>query len=210
MSDRNLPTGASRRDVLKSGALGVGTLAGLAGASAMFAPAAGAAAAPAAGTDPTSYFLKLDGVPGESTDAAHKGEIQLLSFSWGVSNAAKNSGSAGRAGAGRATFSDFNFTAITSKASPLLMLNTASGKRLKSAVVTGSRSSGDRSQEFIKIELTDVLVSSYEQSASSEAPIESASLSFAKVQFSYTSQTASGAPGTTTTAGWDIRANKPM
>ena len=30
-------------------------------------------------------FLKLDGVKGESFDNTHKGEIDILSFSWGVS-----------------------------------------------------------------------------------------------------------------------------
>ena len=29
------------------------------------------------------YFLKIEGVESESTDAKHKGEIELESFSWG-------------------------------------------------------------------------------------------------------------------------------
>lgn len=210
MSDRSEPTGASRRDVLKSGALGVGTLAGLAGTSAMFTPEAGAA--PVAAADhgppgPESYFLKLDGVPGDSTDAAHKGEIQLLAFAWGASNTGSSSG--GGAGAGKVTFSDFNFTASTSKASPLLMLNTATGKRLASALVTVSRKARGASQDFIKIELSDVLVTGYHQSASNnDTPVDSASLSFAKIEYSFVSQSANGGPGETTTVKWDIRANK--
>jgi len=35
------------------------------------------------------YFLKLDGIPGESTDAKHKDEIELVSFSWGVTQHAE-------------------------------------------------------------------------------------------------------------------------
>ena len=211
MSDSQ-PSGASRRDVLKSGALGVGTLAGLAGASTVFSPSAEAATVSAdaqgavSGTD--SYFLKLDGVPGDSTDAAHKGEIQLLAFSWGVSNSGSPSTSGG-AGAGKANFSDFSFTAHTSKASPLLMLDTATGRHLKSALLTVSRRVRGASQDFLKIELTEVIISSYSQGAGGgDLPTDSASLRFAKIQYSFTSQAANGAPGATTTATWDITTNK--
>lgn len=212
MSDNSQSQGASRRDVLKSGALGVGTLAGLAGASTAFAPSADAATVSSnahgttSGTD--SYFLKLDGVPGDSTDAAHKGEIQLLAFSWGVSNSGSLSSSGG-AGAGKANFSDFNFTAHTSKASPLLMLNTATGKHLKSATLTVSRRVRGANQDFLKIELTDILISSYQQGAGNgELPTDSSSLRFAKIKYSFMSQSSNGTAGATTSATWDITTNK--
>ena len=88
MSENQETSGASRRDVLKSGAWGVGALAGVVGATGLTSSDASAAqlAAAALPTGTNSYFLKLDGILGESTDAKHKGEIQLLSFSWGSSN----------------------------------------------------------------------------------------------------------------------------
>ena len=44
------------------------------------------------------YFLKLDGIPGESIDAKHKGEIDVLSWSWGESQEiAANAAEAARA-----------------------------------------------------------------------------------------------------------------
>jgi type VI secretion system secreted protein Hcp len=180
----------------------------MAGISGMHAPAAEAATVALSGASAgaVSYFLKLDGVPGESTDASHKGEIDLLAFSWGVSNPGSAATGTGRAG--KPSFSDFNFETLTSKASPLLMLNTASGKVLASAVVTGRKNGAEGGVNFLKIVLTDVLVASYEQSASSEVPTESASLSYTKIQYSITTQTASGEPGTTTTATWDLRSNK--
>ena len=76
----------------------------------------------------TSYFLKLDGIPGESTDAKHKDEIELMSFAWGVTDAASPSGGGS---AGRAKFQDFHFTMLVNKASPQLFLATASGKHIK-------------------------------------------------------------------------------
>ena len=38
----------------------------------------------------SAYFLKLDGIPGESTDAKHKDEIELVAFSWGVAEVGSN------------------------------------------------------------------------------------------------------------------------
>jgi type VI secretion system secreted protein Hcp len=212
VSDRSEPAGTSRRNVLKSGAIGLGALAGVAGVSGWHAANADAAPAAAAqlpaGTD--NYFLKLDGIAGESADAKHKGEIQLLSFSWGASAPTTGSGASG-SGAGKVTFQDFNFTSRTSKASPLLMVNTATGKHIDNALITVSRRSRGGGQDYIKIELTDVLVSSYEQSASNgTTPVDAASLSYAKIQFSYLSQAADGSAGGTTTGGWDIKQHKAI
>ena len=109
------------------------------------------------------YFLKIDGISGESTDEAHKGEIEVESFSWGVSQATTRLGAG--AAAGRAVFQDLRFTSFVSKASPNLMLKCATGAHLKDAVLT-ARNAGGEQQEFLKITLSDVLVSSYQTSAS--------------------------------------------
>jgi len=81
------------------------------------------------------YFLKLDGIPGESTDAKHKDEIDTLAFSWGVSQSG-SSGPGGGGGAGKAVFEDLLVVARTSKASPKLLLACASGQHIKTAVLT--------------------------------------------------------------------------
>jgi type VI secretion system secreted protein Hcp len=203
-------SGASRRDVLKSGALGVGALAAVVGVSGLNATSASAAPMAAAalpsGTD--NYFLKLDGVAGDSTDAKHKGEIQLLSFSWGASNPSSIGSATGGAGAGKVSLSDFSFTAKSSKASPLLFLNAATGRRLKTGLITvAHRNRGG--QAYIKIELTDVLVSSYEQGAGGgSAPVDAASLRFAKIAYSFYPQAPDGSLGTPVTGGWDLTTNK--
>ena len=45
-----------------------------------------------------AYFLKLDGIVGESKDAKHPGEIELESFSWGETvSIGGSSGAGGRA-----------------------------------------------------------------------------------------------------------------
>ena len=152
----------------------------------------------------TSYFLKLDGIPGESTDSKHKDEIELVSFAWGVTDAAAPIGSGG--GAGRAKFQDFHFTMLVNKASPQLFLATASGKHIKEGNLA-VRKAGKTQVEYLKIKFTDVLVTSFEEMAAAEEPQEAIGFSFGKIAIEYTPQNAKGAPGTVVKAGWDLSRN---
>ncbi len=107
------------------------------------------------------YFLKIDGISGESLDSKHKGEIDVESWSWGEANPTPPSGAGGGGGAGKVQMQDFNFTTKFSKASPSLMLACASGKHLKSAVLT-ARKAGKEQLDFLTFSLSDVLVSAYQ------------------------------------------------
>ncbi|HEY5185148.1 MAG TPA: type VI secretion system tube protein Hcp [Actinomycetes bacterium] len=201
------PSGTSRRDVLKTGAVGMGALLGAMGMGgvASASPAAQAVGAIAGVSGAVDYFLKLDGVAGESTDAKHPGEIQLLSFSWGASNPSR-AAAGGRNRAGRPTISDFSFMSSTSTASPRLFADCVTGKNHATAVITGVRA-GEQTSEFLKITLTDVLVSSYQSSASSEIPTDSTSLSFRAIKYTITPQDPTGQPGTPVTGSWDVARN---
>lgn len=86
-----------------------------------------------------SWFLKVDGIPGESTDAAHKDEIDVESWSWGVANATSPATGTG-GGAGKAEFADFHFVSWLSRASPPLFLACATGTKIKEANLAGRRS----------------------------------------------------------------------
>jgi type VI secretion system secreted protein Hcp len=154
-------------------------------------------------------FLKLDGIEGESTDAAHKGEIEVLSFSWGV-NQTFSPGSGGAGGSGKASFQDLHFNTIVSKASPRLFKACATGEHIKKASLSMRKAGGRQQQEFLKIELEEVLVSSYQPAGDTggDAPVEDLALSFAKIRFSYIPQNADGSAGDPVTAGFDIPANK--
>lgn len=199
--------GASRRDVLKGGALGMGALGAFGVASAATAGSAAAAVAPPSNSS-VDLFLKLDGIAGESIDAKHKDEIQLLSFSWGASNPVTVATGGGAHG-GRARATEFAFVARTSKASPLLFLNCATGKHIRSGLLT-VRKAGELSVEYIKITLTDILVSSYKE-ASDDAggpPADWASLNFGRLQFAYYPTNVDGALGQPVTTSWDFRLNR--
>jgi type VI secretion system secreted protein Hcp len=157
------------------------------------------------------YFLRVDGVPGESADAKHKGEIEVLSWSWGETNETGPRGPGGGAGAGRVDMSDLTVVARVSKASPHLLLACASGKHFKSAVLTG-RKAGKGQADYLTFSLSDVLVSSYQTggSASDEPPMDSVALSFGRIQVEYKEQKADGSLGETVKVGWDRKANKQI
>jgi len=146
-------------------------------------------------------FLKIDGIDGESADAKHKGEIEIESFSWGASTP-----QAGGSAAGRVTMEDFSFTTAVTRASPKLFLACVERRRIKTALLTVRRS-GVAQQDFLKVTMSDVSISSWEQTAGPERPVETVGMSFGKVQIAYTGQRPDGAPGDTVTAGWDAKTN---
>ena len=136
-------------------------------------------------------FLKIEGVPGESTDKTHKDEIEIHSFSWGVSNTGAGSVGGG-AGSGKAVLQDFHFSMPLTKASPVLMQACATGKHFPTATLT-CRKAGGSQVEFLKIKLADIIVSSYSPGGltdsvekSAELPVDALSLSFVKIDFLYT------------------------
>lgn len=152
------------------------------------------------------YFLKIDGIEGESTDSMHKGQIDVLSFSWGASNSGSSS-TGGGGGAGKVQFQDIHFTTKMNKASPKLMLACATGEHIKEVILTGQLT-GKRGQQFLEIKMTDVLVSSYQSGGSSgDLPTESISLNFAKIEFKYFPMNRDGTLGEPVTGGWDLKEN---
>ena len=144
------------------------------------------------------YFLKIDGIQGESRDAKHKGEIELVSFAWGVDVA---SGGGGGGGGGRARFEPFHVTMLTNKASPQLFLATVSGKHLKEATLSVRRA-GKQALEYLKIKFTEVFVTSFHEEAGPEPPTELIAFDFGRIQIEY-----SGKRGGPERAGWDVKKN---
>ena len=155
-------------------------------------------------------YLKLGGLQGESQDAAHTGWIEVLSFSWGAS---RSGIAAGGGGAGKVSFSDFTIVKVLDKSSPLLAVNLASGKYLSSAVLELVRPDG---QVFMDYKLSDLRLSAIQENAgagvssSDDRPMESISLNFSKIEYDYTPYGIDGTPGMTVTAGWDLKANRPL
>jgi type VI secretion system secreted protein Hcp len=137
------------------------------------------------------WFLKIDGIKGESTAKGHENEILIDSFSWGVRSMA----SVGTMRGTRACVSEMAFAKLVDSATPLLLANAASGMSIPKAVLVG-RKSGEAPLDFLKIELTNVLISSVSHSGSAEVVQEAFELRFMKARVVYTPQGPDGKPGT--------------
>ena len=154
----------------------------------------------------SDIFAKIGDIKGESFDDKHKDEIEVLSFSWGVTNAA-NIG-AGGAGAGRATFHDLSFTHTIDKASPKLLQACATGAHLKEATIT-HRKAGKGQQEYLIIKMNDIIITGVSLGDNSGgAGSENVSLAFAKVDLEYRPQNPNGTLEPGIHFKFDIKANK--
>jgi type VI secretion system secreted protein Hcp len=138
----------------------------------------------------SDIFAKLGDIKGESLDSKHKDEIEVLSYSWGVSNA----GSMGRGsggGEGKATFHDLSFVHNIDKASPVLMQYCATGVHLKEATIT-HRKAGKQQHEYLVVKMNDVIITGVTHGGSGDGHSENVSLSFAKVAVEYKPQKPDG------------------
>jgi type VI secretion system secreted protein Hcp len=156
------------------------------------------------------YFLKLDGIEGESTNAKHAGWLDVDSWSWGENQPVQPATGSG-ASVGKVHFQDFRFTTRVSKASPKLFLACASGQHLKQAQLVGVKA-GKTQQEFLTWTFSDVLVTAYETGGTegSDAPFDSVSMNFSKATVAYKAQKADGSLDNAVTAGWDAKTNKKV
>lgn len=160
-------------------------------------------------------FLKIDGIPGESTDDKHKDWIEVLSFSHGVSQRASGSASTGGgASSERADFSDFSIVKALDKASPKIFEATSTGKHIATVTVELCRAGGDK-VKYMEYKLSNCIVSSYRPGGSSQGgetlPLEEVSFNYGKIELSYTQQKrADGSGGGQVAAGWDLETNKKV
>jgi len=157
-----------------------------------------------------SIFARIGSIKGESRDARHKDEIEVLSWSWGVSHPGPAvRGGGGGGGAGKPSFQDVNLTHHVDKASPLLMKACATGERIKEATITVRRA-GKGTQEYLVITMTDVVVTSVTTSVDADVggTVEGVSLAFTKVDLEYKPQKPDGSLDVGVHFTYDLRANK--
>jgi type VI secretion system secreted protein Hcp len=156
------------------------------------------------------YFLKIEGIQGESASQKHKGEIEILSWSWGESQAGVHAG--GGAGAGKVQVGSFHFAAHSSQASPKLFLACANGQHFQKAVLTAARQAKGKAQDYLIWTLTDVLVTSYQTGADAPdaLPVDAFDLDFGKIEVEYKPIKADGSLGASVKAGWDVKANRAV
>jgi type VI secretion system secreted protein Hcp len=180
--------------------------------------------------DQIKYFLKIEGIEGDSQDPEHKGEIDLLAWSWYQSQGGVYAAGGG-GGAGKVNMEDFHFDMTVNKASPRLFVACATGEHIRKAVLT-CRKVNKKYKEYLKIILTDLLVSSYQidgqfqqiteevhvdrKETSTKAghnqigPKTHVTLNFARIEIEYNEQKEDGSASGMVKAGWDLKANKAV
>ena len=157
---------------------------------------------------PADIFAKIGDIKGESTDSKHKDEVEVLSWSWGVTQTGTVAPGAGSS-AGKARFNDFNFTHHLDKASPFLMKACATGEHIKEATIM-VRKAGKGQQEFLIIKMNDIIITGVAPGgAGGDASIaENVALQFAKVDLEYKPQKADGSLDVGVHFKYDLKANK--
>ena len=153
-------------------------------------------------------FAKIGDIKGESLDAKHKDEVEVLSWSWGVSQTGSIGGGGGQA-QGKTSFKDLNFTHNIDKSSPVLMTACATGSHIKDATIT-VRKAGKGQQEYLIIKMSDVIVTGVSPSGAGEgaATAENVSLQFAKVALEYKPLKADGSLDAGIHFKYDIKTQK--
>jgi type VI secretion system secreted protein Hcp len=156
----------------------------------------------------SDIFAKIGDIKGESPDDKHKGEIEVLSWSWGVSQSGTMSHGGG-GGEGKASFNDFNFTHHIDKASPVLLKACATGEHIKEAIIT-VRKAGKGQQEFLIIKMADIIITGVAPSGAGDgaATAEHVALQCAKVDLEYKPQKADGSLDAGVHFKYDIKGNK--
>ena len=161
------------------------------------------AAASQAAVAATDMFIKIGDIKGESQDDAHKGWIDLLSYSWGVSGPTRNSPKPQQpvGPLQAACAQEFTIMKSLDKASPLLFANAAAGTTIPSATVALARPDSNGS-DYLVMTFSDVVITSVQNAgaAGGDRPSESISFNFGSVQVAYTPQSAAWAPGNAVTS----------
>ena len=154
-------------------------------------------------------YLKIDTVDGEAQDKDHKNWIEVMSFSFGATNA--GSGGVGMgSGSSKANVGDLHITKYVDKASPGLFQNCCIGKSFSTATLSVRKAGGDSPVEYLKYDMDEVFITSVQTSGSDGGGIatESASLNFSKMKVTYTEQNADGSAGNSTDKYYNVKTHE--
>lgn len=154
-------------------------------------------------------FLKIEGPPikGESLDDKHKDDIDVIAWSWGMTNSG-NAQVGGGAGAGKVHVNDLSITKWVDAATPELVLSTCNGQH-HATVTLWVRKAGTTPIEYIKIVMTEVIITSWSTGGvhSDDRLVENINFNFREFTLDYIPQKTDGTPDAAKTVGWNIAGN---
>jgi type VI secretion system secreted protein Hcp len=159
------------------------------------------------------FYVKIDGIKGESTDADHKEWIEVLSFNHGITQpASATKASAGGGTTARAEHQDYSITKYVDAASPKLYEACSNGKHIKEVTIELMRASGDKRVKYMEVKLEEVVISHVSpggHGAGNDFPVEAVGFNYGKIKWIYSQQKrADGSQAGQTTGGWDLTQNK--
>ena len=137
-------------------------------------------------------FLAVDGVTGEAQDEGHKGEIDVVSWSWGMQ---ATTDVATGAAAGRAKLSELHVVKRVDQSSPTLMSFLKNNKLAKTAKLTVRKAGGAEPLEYFTIELFNARITTVKVESEASDLVEHVALGFQKVKVSYVPQSSKGGRG---------------
>jgi type VI secretion system secreted protein Hcp len=154
-------------------------------------------------------YLYIDQTPGPSTSRTD--HIDILSFSWGVSQTSTyGAGASGKeAKAGRANFSDLTIMKVLDKTTPLLCDHCASGNILSKVYILYDKPVGDKQQAYYRIWIKDALITSVQNSGSNENPTESVSFAYQSVEVAYAPEKDDGSLDAAIRKGYNLETLTP-
>jgi type VI secretion system secreted protein Hcp len=149
------------------------------------------------------YFLKLDGIPGESKDTNFTGQIPLLSYSLGGEQSSSVAIGTGGHGAGKVTLHPFTVTKPLDKSSVPHFKSLTLGSHIATGTLSAVKAGANR-KPYLKIDFKSMFVTSYLISAVDEHPVESITYAYETIKIEYYAQDDKGAVALANSASWNI------
>ncbi|MCD6535309.1 MAG: type VI secretion system tube protein Hcp [Deltaproteobacteria bacterium] len=156
-------------------------------------------------------LLEIEGVDGESKISGYEDKIDVLSWTWGMSNSG-DMHSGGGGGSGKVDVQDLTLTKYVDKSTVALTKNCCMGKHFATAKMVVRKSGGDSPVEYLVLELKKVLVTGIQSGGGQgdDRIMEDITLNFAEFKFTYNLQSDDGSVASTIPIGWSMETNQEV
>lgn len=153
-------------------------------------------------------FIKIGDIEGESTDGKHEKEIDVLAWSWGMSQSGTTH-MGGGGGSGKVSVQDISFTKYVDASTHALIKACCDGSHYEEAKLT-VRKAGKEALEYIKLTMKEVIVTSVSTGGSGgeDRLTENVTLNFAEFKLEYTPQKPDGTGDSAKEVAWNIAKNE--